>query len=148
MQLFTALDGSLYPVSAIRRIGKAREVTFTPSNAKGKVHTIALNGDELVEATDDEVDRIKEHPVHMVPALPGTRVLRWDGDDNSHYGTAVIAWAYTVDGFLYPVTPDGINDGSMNANHDVLMHDGTVIRAVDRCWENIDEWQDFMKGNG
>lgn len=148
MHFFTALDGSLYPVSAIERIGAPREVTFQPLGNKGKVHQVHLKGGDTAEITTFELDSLKERAVQMIPALPGTRLLHWDDGDNSFFGTAVVGWAYTTEGLFYPVTADGINDGSIGSNFDMEMHDGTVVRPADCRWNSLEEWQETMKKGG
>lgn len=144
MQFFKALDGTMYPVSEIKSISKPKEVTFQPAGRKGKIHTVELRDNNVVEIEKLEFDSIQDRPTHMFAAHPGTNLLHFDSDEQSHWTTPVIGWAMTAEGLLYPVTSDGINDGSMRQNFDVQLHDGSVMKPMDQSFGSIEEWKAAM----
>jgi hypothetical protein len=63
--------------------------------------------------TEGEYERLLRRPVQLLPAEPGTSLIRgWAGGASVEMiSTPVVAWALCVDGEMRPMTPNGVNDG-------------------------------------
>jgi len=139
MRLFQAIDGAYYPVSAIKRIGRSKEVSFS-SGRKGSIHVVTLVDDATCEIDRYQFESLQEAPLHVFPALPGTALLHYDSDSQEAWPSTVIAWALTGDGGVHAVTPEGLNDGDVSQQIDIQLHDGSVVRQHDQSWKSMADW--------
>lgn len=113
------------------------------------------NGDVLLQLTDgsahsvsaDEWQAAMRNTVQsMTPAAPGTFILHSPSASDSVNPefwitkTPVLAWAVAADGFVYPVTSDGINEGR-DTNHVVLHPSGHVEEPQMAYWESYEAWE-------
>ncbi|MBO9560810.1 MAG: hypothetical protein J7515_19775 [Caulobacter sp.] len=135
---FEADDGTLYPVERIASIlapgGDVSRLTG------GSVRLITLDDGTTVAAYAHAVTTLLRRPAKVFEALPETFILRVTEVAQPRYTkTPVIAWSLGLDGILYPITPDGVNDNT-DDTHYVLTPDGTVTQGEIGSWLSIDTW--------
>ncbi|APZ98041.1 hypothetical protein BWQ93_05770 [Sphingopyxis sp. QXT-31] len=123
-------------------------MTFQPTGHKGFVHSVELADDTSCEIRSYVRDKIMETPVHMVAAEPNTFLVGMIGDagdeDDSPWQTPVIAWALTAEGFVVPVTVDGVNDDSTSSKT-VLHSNGMVIEPANQSWRRYEDYLAEMR---
>jgi hypothetical protein len=136
---FEADDGTLYPVKRIASIlaearGDKSRITG------GSVRLINLDDGTTVAAHSHAVAALLRRPAKVFDALPETFILHITEVHQPRYTkTPVIAWSLGLDGVVYPITPDGVNDNLDNM-HYILTPDGTVTQGEVGSWRSIDVW--------
>lgn len=84
---------------------------------------------------------LRTTPAHMLPATPGTYTLHGmvDAEGFAYSKTNVIGWVIAMDGVLYPLTVDGIND-DVDESLAIEHPDGKVDVPGDRWFDSVGEW--------
>lgn len=110
---FLPLKGDrLLPLHRIKLIGREQHL-------EGRVlptREIHITDAASLEADAFDVDLMLKRPVQLMPAEPGVRLLYFDVNDPKDLfvgRTPLIAWALCLDGEIRPVTPAGVDDGSV-----------------------------------
>jgi len=132
MKAFVQLGIDEYvPLSTIARIGSE----YHPEG-KAIMRRLYLRGDELPrEVLKHEADDLLKTPLQLIPAEPGTRIIRVGPEVPHIWYTRLIGWALCLNGEVRPVTPNGVNDSvSIDTEMFVEMSDGSV--------EGVGEWTD------
>lgn len=141
MSFFKGLDGSLYPVSQIRRVGKARLALGLSEEESVRIHIVYLESGEMVEIDILVFERLQSPPPQLIPAQPDTYLLsppKEPGGDG--HRTPVIAWAATPNLLMRPVTLNYSND-LMAPDHPILLPNGMVTLPGGRSYKTLDDWQ-------
>lgn len=140
MTFFRAVDGSMYPVSAIIRLGPSREVSFAPDGRKGKVTDVYIADGDSVMVRDHDVSALLKAPTHIWPSAAGTYIVHKDPEsDGGYFKVPVLGWACSADYGTYPVTIEGPNDGDDHPKT-VLLPDGMVVDAFGSTWDDAEKW--------
>jgi len=132
--MFVSTDDGEIALSRIVRVSERRE------------HVDIWYG-ELQEHTRTTPIRwslaLQNSSTQLIPAQPGTYLLHSDLDDNEFkvFRSTVVAWTAAADGFFYPVTSDGVNDGVREAPP-ILHPDGRVDVICDCSFESFEEWRE------
>jgi hypothetical protein len=79
----------------------------------------------------------------MVPAAPGTFVLRVHPEGNTCVISKIpaVAWTIDADGQVRPVTPSGVNDDMLDGDEGdlaVLTPDGSVSQCSGAHWDSLE----------
>lgn len=136
-------DSVQIPFSAVK---SARRVAPYPERYGQKnIPRVLIEYGEGETASTSEhvwVGAMRETLAHMVPAQPGTWVLFPNFDCGKFHviKTPVIAWGASLDGSIYPVTYDGVNDGG-EKSLPVLHPDGTVVQPHDGQFATYEDWE-------
>lgn len=104
---FDHSHGYLRPISHIAVIGPEDR-----KPGKAIMRRLKMKGeDDWTDLLKYQADGILQTPVQLIPAEPGTRVIRVFDQEPKVWYARVIAWALCLDGEIRAVTPNGINDG-------------------------------------
>lgn len=136
MTFIRATNNRLYPASRVLSVG-------APETRRGEgITEIEVAGVGPVECYSHNVERFLRQPVTSFAAQPETYILRLDDDSpGGYWKTLVVGWGAAQDGYLYPITADGVNDADDN-DHYILTPDGRVSQSENGSWETI---EDFLK---
>ena len=141
MSFFKGLNGSLYPVSQIRRVGKARLALGLPEEESVRVHIVYLESGEMVEIEASVFERLQTSPPQLIPAQPETYLLsplKEPGEDRQM--TPVIAWAASSESLLRPVTLNNPK-GLIRQALPILLPNGMVSHPGDRLYKTLGDWE-------
>lgn len=88
-------------------------------------------------------DIMRNTILNMVSALPGTYALWFGVDENGDFyfdKTPVVAWAHAMDGEVYSVTADGVNDGSIEPP--CILHPSDIVtKPASGQWKSLEKWK-------
>lgn len=141
MNFFKGLNGSLYPVSQIRRVGKARLALGLSEEESVRVHIVYLESGEMVEIDASAFERLQSPSPQLIPAQPDTYLLSPPNEPGGDgYRTPVIAWAATPELLLRPVTLNHPNEFS-EPGHPILLPNGMVAHLGGRSYETLSDWE-------
>jgi hypothetical protein len=134
------VEGTLIPISQIRRIGEARKGPY--ERLVRPVTTV--DGDSF---TIGEIDTDKLTAT-IVQANPGYELLTASHAINPDFliwREPIIAWRIGIDGNPAPVTAG--DSESANQPQAILMPDGQVQIQCDRTFASIEEWEKYARDN-
>jgi hypothetical protein len=141
MTFFTAVNGHLYAADQVAEIVLPDGV----SDAEGEIlkhwyreGRVVLKSGVDVAVHYGHILAMLEAPLHMVPAMPGTVMVNYDGAHDRVWRTVVTGWAYTRKGDIVPVTPAGV--GYTMRSGAVVAPDGSVDNNMS-SWPNEDAWR-------
>jgi hypothetical protein len=97
-----------------------------------KVH---MRGGQIFDTFSHENGGLLTRPVQIIPANPGTSIIRIYLDDGEPetLRSAVIAWGLCLDGEVRPIAPGGVCDG---------LHRDTHVELPDGSIEGVTEWSE------
>jgi hypothetical protein len=132
MTFIRAKNKRLYPANRILSIGKD-----IVRRGEGIID-IEIDGEGTVECYAHAVQDFLRTAVSAFMAQPETYIVHLDDETHGAYWKQlVVGWATALDGRLYPVTAEGVNDG-YEKNHYVLTPDGRVSQIEGGSWESLD----------
>lgn len=132
MNYIRAKNGRLYPANRIVSIGPFE----TPGGEC--ITEVELEGCGLIEFHSNVIREFLREPTHVIAAQPETYIVRSDEEAvGGFWKMLVIGWGTGRDGRLYPITSDGVNDGT-DEDLCVLTPDGRVSHPELGSWETVE----------
>ena len=132
MTFIRAKNERLYPTHRILSIGK-----YVVRGGEG-IMDIEVEGEGTVECYAHAVEDYLRTPVTTISAQPETYIVCLDDETpGAYWKQLVIGWATSLNGRLYPVTAEGVNDG-YEKNHYILTPDQRVSQSESGSWESLE----------
>jgi len=140
--------GTHWAVSEIISISGLPKTTNDNDPVAENYHRATVRNGDTIYIHYQDVEKLQRAPATAFAATPGTFIVRInDTAPEQYWKEEVAGWMIGDDGTVYPVTPDGVNDGT-DENLTILMPSGSVVDTQNRSFPSLQEWLDAVGEDG